>query len=55
MKVKLVVNTDPKEFQENINKFIDSKKVIDIKFSEWEVEGDSGYSALILYEEEKFP
>ncbi len=55
MKVKLLVNADQQEFQDKINKFIDSKKVVDIKFSEWEVEGAAGYSALILYEEEKFP
>lgn len=45
MKVKLIINHQAKEFEEEINLFIKDVKIIDIKFSE----AETNYSALILY------
>jgi len=50
MKTKIIVDSDMVNLEDRINKFIEGKKVIDIKFTEWNVEGSSGNSALVIYE-----
>lgn len=57
MKVKHIIGDYIDDFEGEINRFIENKKVIDIKYSS-NVESDPRYGetyfgALIMYEEEK--
>lgn len=56
MKVKLITTPyERDDFEEEINRFIKNKKVIDIKFTEVRIAGNyglnGGWSALVMYEE----
>ncbi len=53
MKAKLIFDFDPEEFEKNLNDFIATVKVIDIKFTmdpRTEDDVESCYNALVLYD-----
>ena len=50
IKIEVFFNSDANKFEEEINKFIENRKIVDIKFTtDFSVSGY--YNAMIIYEE----
>ena len=52
MKVKMFMNSQTSFLCDNINKFIKDKDVIDVKYTAQFLNGESIFTAMVLYNEE---
>lgn len=52
MKVKMFMNSQTNFLCDNINKFIKDKDVIDVKYTAQFLNGESIFTAMVLYNEE---
>lgn len=52
MKVKMFMNLNTKWLCENINDFIKDRSIIDVKYTAQFLNGESIFTAMVLYNEE---
>lgn len=53
MKVKMFMNSQAKFLCDNINSFVKNKDVIDVKYTAQFLNGESIFTAMVLYNEEE--